>query len=319
MKHLSSLALCALLLLGAGCSSAPTAAVPPTTTAVNAPSANATAGSNAAAQTKPTFCTPTKTPNVPVGDVLALAKEKRASAFDTIDSAGASILTLDGGRTYGVWWAPEGFDPATGTVLVSLHGHGEFAAKGFEVWYPTVKKNNVAYLGIQWWFGRSLEDNGYYETDRIATIVDEAIRTTHLTTPNIIFHGFSMGSARSYGVTAWESLCGDARITVTISESGEWEDGYPMYADMLEGTYGEKPFAGNDFILFCGGAESGPMARGTCDGMNATKARIEQLGGTVTDFLTDPNGGHGSLTTNPTNADAAITAAKKDLEQKTSS
>ncbi len=304
MRHLSTFAVCALLLVGAGCSPAstttePVAIIPTTTTDT---------------ETKPSHCVAASSPNIPIGDVLALAKEKRASSFDAIASDGASVISLDEGRTYGVWWTPDGFDPSTDMVIVSLHGHGEYAAKGFEVWYPTIKKNDVAYLGIQWWFGRSLEDDGYYDTRKIAALVDEALRTTGVTSPNVVLHGFSMGSARSYGVTALETLCGDARIALTISESGEWKDGYPLYADMLSGIYGEQPLSGNPFILFCGGAESGPMARGTCDGMSRTRSRIEQLGGVVTDLLTDPNGGHGSLTMNPANADAAIAAARRNLE-----
>lgn len=295
MKPISALTLCALLFVGAGC-------------------ANATDTTTATNESMPAFCAAPAPTRVPVGDVLAIAKEERASAFEAIDADGAEVVSLDDGHTYGVWWAPEGFDPATGTVIVSLHGHGEFAAKGFEVWYPTLVKNDVAYFGIQWWFGRSLEDNGYYETDKIATLVDEALVSKNITTPNVILHGFSMGSARSYGVTAWETLCGDARVALTISESGEWEDGYPMYADMRSGTYGERPLDEQPFILFCGGAESGPMARGTCEGMRRTQTRIEQLGGTVVDFLSDPTGGHGSLTQNPSNADAAIAAARAFLE-----
>lgn len=303
--------LASLLLLGTGCaSSGQTVAVPPSKPANLSVVAT---GSTTQETAKPSYCVSPRSPGIPVGDVLAIAKKERASSFAAIDAAGASVLSLDGGKTYGVWWAPSGFDPKTGTVFVSLHGHGEFAAKGFEVWLPEMKEQNMAFLGIQWWLGRSLESSGYYEPQNIAALVDEGLTQESVTSSNVILEGFSMGSARSYGITMWDRLCGPSRVAVTISNAGAWDDSYPMYADMLDGTYGTQPLAGKPFVLFCGEKEIGALAKGSCAQMETTRTRIESLGANVIELITDPNGDHGSMNQNPENAERAIAAAKTAL------
>ena len=302
------LLLASILLVGTGCAATTqTIETPSTTSAPTVETATSVPSS-----AKPAFCVSPRSPGIPVGDVLAIAKKERASSFAAIDAAGASVISLDGGRTYGVWWAPSGFDPKTGTVFVSLHGHGEFAAKGFEVWLPEMKKQNMAFLGIQWWFGRSLESNGYYEPQNIDALINEGLTLESVTTPNVILEGFSMGSARSYGVTMWDHLCGPSRFAVTISNAGPWEDGYPINAAMLAGTYGKKPLDGNPFVLFCG--EKDLSERPTCDMMRTSEPALESLGANILGLVTDPNGDHGSMNINPANAEKVIALAKTALK-----
>ena len=149
------------------------------------------------------YCTETLTPgpNLPAGDVLNLAQTDEedggAEAYAFAETHGAEIIPVDSGMSYAVWWQPEGFDVTTDTVVVSLGGHGGWAVKDFEVWYPQLTERNVAYLGLQWWFGRSLEKEGYYESDRIYSLFAEQLEAKGVTPGNVIFEGYSMGSARS--------------------------------------------------------------------------------------------------------------------------
>ncbi len=313
MLRRSLLAFVLLALVGAGCTSSPvspnTAGVtPPSNVATNTvvPSTLVPTNTAPTTPTSSACATPVSPKNLKTGDVLALAKAQRASSFSVIDQANASVISLDGGKSYAVWWAPQGFDPKTGLVLVDLHGHGEFAAKAFEVWYPELKKrNNMAILAVEWWFGRSLESNGYYEPEMIAKVMEEGLTAEGVTSPNIILQGFSMGSARSYGVTAWEHVCGADRIAAVISNSGEWQDSYPINQDMMNGVYGEKPLASIPWVLFCGEQDS--EREGICDSMRTlTQPRLESLGANVLQLVTDLTGNHGSFNTNASNAEKVL-------------
>lgn len=267
------------------------------------------------------FCTGTTTPapHLPVGDVLSLAKEEDAEQFAFADQKGAEIIPVDNNMSYAVWWQPENFDASTGTVVVSLHGHGDYAIQDFKVWYPELAQRNVAYLGLQWWFGRSLENEGYYEPDRIYSLIAEQLEAKNITAGNVIFEGFSMGGARSYGVALYDKACGNNYFGVNIANSGPWEDGYPLYAEILTKQYGETPFEGTHWILFCGDQDENEFATTqvthVCDGMENTKQRLEDMGGTVNLFIQDPTGNHGSFMINSDNVDEAMDEAEKILKK----
>lgn len=281
----------------------------------------------ACTSTQPTeetsFCTDTSTPapNLPIGDVQELAQtdEEGAEAYIFAETHDAEIIPVDDGMSYAVWWEPEGFDVTTDTVVVSLGGHGGWAVKDFEVWYPQLTQRKVAYLGLQWWFGRSLENEGYYESDRIYSLIAEQLEAKGVTPGNVIFEGYSMGSARSYGISLYDHLCGNNYFGVNIANSGQWEDGYPLYTKILSKDYGEQPFEGTTWILFCGEKDNNEEAYGgrsvnTCEGMTKTQQRLEDMGATVDLFIKDPDGDHGSFMINTDNVNQAMDEAEKILQ-----
>jgi pimeloyl-ACP methyl ester carboxylesterase len=239
---------------------------------------------------------------------LTLAKAGNADAYSFTTSHNAEIISLDKGNTYGVWWQPENFDPATSTIVVSLHGHGGWATQDFTVWYPNLAQRNYAYFGLQWWFGRSLENDGYYDIPEMYELIVTGLKEKGITSGNIVFQGFSMGGARSYGVALLDKQSANPLFDVSIANSGPWEDNYPMYADVLAGKYGEQPFAGTTWMLFCGDKDENEEVKTSyvhvCDGMDHTQDVLRQYGGTVAYFLKDPNGEHGSLMRLQSNFDA---------------
>lgn len=240
---------------------------------------------------------------------LTLAKADNPDAYTFTTSHNAEIVSLDQGNTYGVWWQPENFDPATSTIIVSLHGHGGWATQDFSVWYPNLAQRNYAYFGLQWWLGRSLENDGYYDIPEMYELIVTGLKEKGITSGNIVFQGFSMGGARSYGVALLDKLSANPLFDVSIANSGPWEDNYPMYADVLAGKYGEQPFAGTTWMLFCGAKDVNehpqtPELTNVCDGMDHTNDVLTQYGGTVAYFLKDPAGEHGSLMRLQSNFDA---------------
>ncbi len=263
----------------------------------------------------------TPDPHLPAGDVLELAQtdEESAEAYKFVGNNDAEIIPVNNDQSYAVWWQPKDFDAAKDTVVVSLHGHGSWATKDFEVWYPQLTQRHMAYLGLQWWFGRSLEDEGYYEPDQVYALISEQLAAKGIPSGHVIFQGFSMGSARSYGVTLFDHLCGENYFGVSIANSGQWEDDYELYANTMAGAYGEKPFEGTEWILYCGEKDYNSYATGsrekdTCQGMSNTKDRLESLGGLVDLFIQDPTGSHGSFMLDADNVNQAMDEAEMILE-----
>lgn len=261
-----------------------------------------------------------KSPNLPASDVQSLAEKNSAESYAFVEKNGAEIIPVDDGKSFAVWWQPDGFDSANDTVLLSLHGHGEFATKDFEVWYPTVKERGYAFVGIQWWFGRSLESNGYYDESQMYDIIQSVLESKGIPAKHVIFQGFSMGGARSYGVTMRDHLCGSGYFAVSIANSGPWEDDYPLYKKVLDGEYGEKPLDSTHWVLFCGGKDinenpSNSALSNVCDGMQATQTRLEQFGAIVDLFIKDQSGDHGSFMKNSENTKKALDVAETIYKQ----
>ncbi len=295
MKRLfSTLALCSLLLTA--CNSTPT---------------------ETTAETENPLCSEplSVNPDIPEGDVLSLAQTQTdsAEAYNFTEESGAEIIPVDNNNSYAVWWEPTDFDPTQDTVVVSLHGHASWAVRDFEAWYPELTQRNVAYLGLQWWFGRSLEDEGYYEPDQVYALIAEQLAAKGIPSGHVIFEGFSMGSARSYGVTLYDHLCGENYFAVSIANSGPWEDEYALYKKVLTKAYGSRPFEGTHWILFCGEQDPKEKPGTVCDSMAMTQDRLENMGGTIDLFIKDSTGGHGSFMLNLDNVNEAIEKATASI------
>ncbi len=242
----------------------------------------------------------------------SLAKADPKSSYDFVEQNGGTFVSLDNGNTYGVWWQPEDFDIQNDTVLVSLGGHAGWATRDFNVWYPHIAERGYGFFTLQWWLGRSLENSGYYEPEEMYAMIRQVLLEKGVPPGHVIFQGYSMGSARSYGITALDSV-GGKYFAVTISNSGVWEDGYPMNADILSGTYGASPFAGIDWILYCAVNDEEHTDWNGCEKMDQTKVKIESFGGKVDLYIKDENGSHGSFMVNPENARKALDVADSIL------
>lgn len=246
---------------------------------------------------------------------LDLAKADPKSSYDFVAQNDGTIISLDDGNTYGVWWQPTDFDPATDTVLVSLGGHGGWATRDFSVWYPHISERGYGFFTLQWWLGRSLENEGYYEPEEMYAMIRQVLAEKGIPPGHVIFQGYSMGSARSYGITALDSV-GGKYFALTISNSGVWEDDYPINEDIAEGKYGTQPFAGIDWILYCAVNDTEHPDWNKCEAMDETQTKIEKYGGKVDLYIKDEAGTHGSFMVNADNARRALDVADEILSTK---
>ncbi len=231
-------------------------------------------------------------------EILELSKQFEPKSVEFAAQQGAQIIPTQDGRSFVLWWKPANFDPKQNTVLVSLHGHGGWVQKDFQIWFPRIKDRGYAFLAIQWWYGRSMESIGYAKPNDIYPWIKEALQAQGIPPGHVIFEGFSMGSANSYAVTYLDRLEPSPYFAVTISNAGAMEPDFPPNRAFLDQPEGAKPFEGVHWILFC--AERDEQHPESCDHMEKTKVALVARGATIEQFIRDPQSGHGGFM-KPTN------------------
>lgn len=241
-------------------------------------------------------------------DTVSLAKADSTSAYSAVESRGGSFISLDDGNTYGVWWQPTGFDVNTDTVVVSLGGHAGWATKDFDVWYPEISSRHYAFFSLQWWLGKSLETNGYYEPTEMYDMIRQVLVQKGVPAGHVIFQAYSMASARSYIITALDRGAGHY-FGVTIANSGVWESDYTPNAPMIDGAFGNQPLEGTRFILYCAVHDEEHPDWNSCQAMDETESVIMTYGGTIDLYIKDQTGSHGSFMVNRENVRAALDVA----------
>lgn len=249
---------------------------------------------------------------IPPGDVLTLAKTSTDAKYTQATDAGAEVIEVDNNRSFVVWWQPEGFDPKTDTVVVSLGGHAGWATRDYVVWKDLLEERGYAFLSVQWWFGRSLESAGYYQPNVIYGLIRDTLRTKGVTPGNVIFQAYSMGSANSYAVTGFDRWEGDQFFAVTIANSGVYEADFPPNAKLP--TYSDQPYANTNWILYCATHDEEHPSWNECQSMDKTQSQIEAWGGDVALYIKDSVGTHGSFMMNKANANQALDVAETFLK-----
>lgn len=231
----------------------------------------------------------------PAGNVLSLAREWPDSAYAYAEKNGAQIEETSDGISFTAWWHPENFDPKTGIVLVSLPGHQGWATRDFSVWHKKkiLQQRGYAYLGIQWWYGRSTESVGYAKPDSMYRWIVEGLERHGIPKGHVIFTGFSRGGANVYPVTARDHSSGNDYFAVTIANAGAMEANYPPVREMFEGRYGKKPLAGTKWLLYC--SLNDEQRERACEKMAQTKQWLEDFGAEVPLFIQDSVGQHGGF------------------------
>jgi hypothetical protein len=89
----------------------------------------------------------------------AIARGAEPGAYRYAQDSGALLVPTADARSMLLWWQPEGFDPAKGITLVSLHDAQGWVTRDFQVWHEYLRDQGWAYLGLQWWDGRRERDH----------------------------------------------------------------------------------------------------------------------------------------------------------------
>lgn len=222
---------------------------------------------------------------------------KPADSPSTIDSP-QKIATSDG-KQYFIYGAPAGQNNTSPKkILITLHGTEGSAEKDYEIWKPFIKDKQYALASLNWWDGSGDQTTDYTTPEVVNAEIHSFLSSQGYSKNDlIVFEGFSRGSSNSYAIVSFDQASSEPLIDIAVSSSGGSQSAY--YADVTKSISSKtqgKIFANVKWILACGGKDPNPSRDG-CLAMESTKQFVSDKGATVLGLLSDPNGGHGALTT----------------------
>jgi hypothetical protein len=238
--------------------------------------------------------------------LLQQARSANPQRYQYAVEQGGIILPAADGKSFSVWWLPAGSDPANPPpMIVTLHGHASWAFDEFFLWHPYAMERGYGILALQWWFGGGEAINNYYLPQEMYPLIEEVLKAKNVRPQTVLLHGFSRGSANTYGLTALDRASGNNFFLLTIANAGGRAVDFPIHQSIERGDFGPRPFANTHWVMVCGMNDPHPERDG-CPAMNAAREWVLQLGGAVDLLIEDPNGDHGAFHRNPANVNAAL-------------
>lgn len=215
---------------------------------------------------------------------------------DSADTlANPTKVTSSDQKTYFVYGAPAGQNNKhPKRIIVSLPGHSTSADDGYKAWKTHIEGGQYALAEFNWWDGKADQTPNYYTPTAGTQQIQAFLKSQGYTSSDIIIlHGFSRGSANTYGYIANDKRSASPVFDAVISNSGQYEPYYPI----IDGESNPSPdqltkyYKGMPWILVCGGKDTD--SKTSCESMAKTKAFLEIHQAKVLATLTDPNQGHG--------------------------
>ncbi len=245
--------------------------------------------------------------------LFAQAKKASPDRYKFAVEKGAEFSVDPDGRSFYISWFPKNAVKNGKTpVVVTLHGHGSYAFDEFFIWYPYLEKRGYGIVALQWWFGKGETAKDYYMPNELYRNIDRILSKAGVKPGKALLHGFSRGSANSYGVTAFDAAKGKRYFLLTIANAGQPGRDFPPNMEIEKGIFGPKPFARTYWVTYAGVKDENPDRDGV-NGMRYAKEWVEKFGGEVYLAIEDANGGHGGFHQNPKNVEAALDVFAKLL------
>lgn len=267
--------------------------------------------------------TPTSEPDTaseaPPLPSLSLLRQARAAdpvRFRYALEQGARILPTADGKSFYVTWLPPDSDASNPPpMIVTLHGHASWAFDEFFLWHPYAAERGYGVLALQWWFGGGEAVDDYYLPEELYPLIAAALQAHRARPRTVVLHGFSRGSANTYGLAALDRARGNRFFLLTIANAGGGAADFPINRAIENGEFGAQPFAGTHWVMACGMHDPHP-ARDGCPAMHDARAWVERYGGTVDLLIADPSGDHGAFHRHPRNVQAALEVFARLLAQR---
>lgn len=236
--------------------------------------------------------------------LLAQANAANTTRYQFATTQGAQVQATSDNKAFTIWWAPTGWTTTSG-VIVTLHGHGSYAFDEFYLWQPYAAAKGYAVLALQWWFGGGEATSDYYTPQDMYPILASMLSGKAVSPGTALFHGFSRGSANSYAVTALDAQSGNRFFHMVLSNAGGAASDYPPNQQIAAGSYGSQPYAGYQWMMYCGELDPDPTING-CPAMTAARDWVVKYGATFKLLIDDPTGNHGGFMTNSSNVNTAL-------------
>lgn len=213
----------------------------------------------------------------------------------------AEIRNTTDNRAFSIWWQPSATSTPAATI-VTLHGHASYATDDFYLWQPYAQARGYAVLALQWWFGGGEATSDYYQPQDMYPLIAALLTEKGISPGTVLFTGFSRGSAVSYAMTVLDAVRGRRYFGMTLSNAGGAATDYPPNQEIEAGVYGNKPFSGVKWGMYCGEKDPGSV----CAAMNDARAWVTRHGATVVLYIDDPDGDHGGFMLNSANVETAL-------------
>ena len=202
-----------------------------------------------------------------------------------------TLYPTSDGQSFAVVWKA---CPSPQKWIVSLHGSRGFATDDLAVWYPHLKDRPVGLVCLQWWLGRGDDTRNYYAPLEIYREIDQLLQKLNIQPGQVMFEGFSRGSANAYAVAAIDSGLGRHFFALSVAQSGGVAEDYPPTRAILDGEFGDHPLRGTRWVTVAGGRDPEPERDGI-PAMRRTAKWLETQGAIVVELIEDSQEGHGAL------------------------
>lgn len=254
---------------------------------------------------------------IPDHPLVEMTRQKRGPRLDYALENHAKISLTPDGKTFYLWWVPEGSTPGNPPpVIANISGHDGLAVEDFHVWHAFLQKRGYRFLAIQWWLGSGEGPQDYLTPSEIYRVMEGVFQKENVKPGTVLLHGFSRGSTNTYTVAALDRSGHQNYFALIIANAGKANSNYPPVHEIETGRYGAAPLEGTHWVTFAGGRDPNPERDGI-QGMRDTGRWIAQYGGTVDLAIEDPDAGHGGFHRNPQNTEAALNVFEKRLSRVT--
>ncbi len=243
---------------------------------------------------------------LPDHPLLEQAKRESRQRFDYAQDNNARIELTADRKSFYVLWFPENSDSYNPPpVIATIHGHASWALDEFYLWHKEAAERGYGILAIQWWLGEGERFQDYLTPREIYRVIDQVLSRENVAPQNVLFHGFSRGSANSYSITAIDRTRGRGYFALTVANAGKPGRDFPPNREIENGVFGPMPLKGTHWVTFAGGRDPNPERDGIY-GMREAADWIRKYGGIIDLVIEDEDADHGGCHRKAGNMRAAL-------------
>lgn len=232
--------------------------------------------------------------------------KQQGAHFSSLDTNHVSVYASPDSPLFAVVYLPSGTPKRN---LVLLPGTTGVAYAGIFDEMEAAEEMDTAVISLQWY---DFATRTYADAATISQAIDAAYSAlSGKLAEKSVLRGFSRGGAMSFEVAALDAA-GAKRFTGIANESGgvpkdglieakdptasrdQYEATFQFFSALTEGTAPLTTFENQHFFLYCG-LKDEEWGTEMCENMDRANTLVPKYGGTIDEFIRDPEGIHMGL------------------------
>jgi hypothetical protein len=238
----------------------------------------------------------------PQVNILQLARAAAPEQERFAARIGATLRVTRDGRLFAAIWSP---NPNPRGWVVVLPDAKTWAHQDLAVWHPTLVRNSIGILAMQWWYGTGDGPANYAQAELVYRELEQALRRMGMKPGSAMLYGVGRSAEIAYAIQAYDRHAGSRFFGATFVNSGAMAADVAANRRVAEGQFGLGPFDDTRWIFFCGGRDA-EADRAGCPAMRGAANAVRRFGGKTELVLEEPRGSRASLLQEPRLIDAAI-------------